>query len=181
MLSFFKELSLSRKAWLFLAFTCLALEGTALYFQHGMGLIPCVMCIYERLALLAILVAGLVGTIAPSFLLFRWVAIAIGLFGSIKGLMLAIRHTDYQLNPAPWNQCEFKPDFPSTLPLDQWFPNLFAAGPVQCSQSQWEFLGWGMPQWLIVVFAIYTIAMALLAISQFKRSQKRVGSRQIFR
>ena len=48
MLDFFKQLSLKRSAWIFLAFTAFALESTALYFQYGMGLQPCVLCVYER-------------------------------------------------------------------------------------------------------------------------------------
>ena len=38
MLDFFKQLSLKRSAWIFLAFSAFALESTALYFQYGMGL-----------------------------------------------------------------------------------------------------------------------------------------------
>ena len=51
MLDFFKQLSLKRSAWIFLTFSAFALESTALYFQYGMGLQPCVLCVYERLAM----------------------------------------------------------------------------------------------------------------------------------
>lgn len=173
MFHFFKQLSLSRSAWWLLTFSCAALESTALYFQHGMGLQPCVMCIYERLALFAILAAGIIGGIAPRSSLFRWAALGLGLYGAIKGLMLSIKHTDYQLNPAPWNTCSPFLDFPQTLPLDQWLPAVFAAGG-DCGKISWQFLGLVMPQWLIVVFAIYLLIFALLILSQFKRSQKRV-------
>lgn len=169
MLNYLKALSLKRTTWLLCLTSCAALEGAALYFQHGMGLQPCVMCIYERLALLAILFAGIIGIVAPRFFLFRWLALALGLLGAIKGLSLAIKHTDYQLNPAPWNTCSPFLDFPPTLPLDQWFPNLFAAGG-DCGKISWEFLGLVMPQWLIIVFAIYTIILILLTLAQFKRT-----------
>lgn len=172
MFQFFKNLSLSRSAWLLLIISCAALEGTALYFQHGMGLQPCVMCIYERLALLAILIAGIIGFLAPRFFLTRWLALLLGLFGAVKGLTLAIKHTDYQLNPAPWNTCSPFLDFPETLPLDKWFPNLFAAGG-DCGKISWEFLGLIMPQWLIVIFAFYTIALGLMILAQFKRSRQK--------
>jgi len=45
MLDFFKQLSLKRSSWIFLAFSTFALESTALYFQYGMGLQPCVLCV----------------------------------------------------------------------------------------------------------------------------------------
>ncbi len=44
-----------------MAFIAFMLECAALYFQHVMKLQPCVMCVYERVALLGIMVAGLVG------------------------------------------------------------------------------------------------------------------------
>ena len=78
MLDFFKQLSLKRSAWIFLAFTAFALESTALYFQYGMGLQPCVLCVYERLAVVGLFVAGLIGALAQvrllsAFLLLLWV------------------------------------------------------------------------------------------------------------
>lgn len=171
MFAYFKDLSLSRKAWLLVAVSCSALEATALYFQHGMGLNPCVMCIYERLALFAVLAAGILGLIAPRATLIRWAALALGLYGSIKGLLLALKHTNYQLNPAPWNQCSPFVDFPETLPLNKWFPYLFEATG-DCSKISWQFWGLSMPQWLIAIFAVYLIVFALVTLSQLKRTRR---------
>ena len=39
-----------RRAWFLLAFSAIVLELVALLFQFGMGLDPCVKCIYERVA-----------------------------------------------------------------------------------------------------------------------------------
>lgn len=171
MFSYLKDLSMSRSAWLLLTASCATLEVTALYFQHGMGLNPCVMCIYERLALFAILFAGIIGMIAPRKALIRWFALGLGLFGSIKGLLLAIKHTDYQLNPAPWNQCSPFLDFPQTLPLNEWFPYLFEATG-DCSKITWKLLELSMPQWLIAIFAVYVVIFVFITLSQFKRSRK---------
>ena len=44
----------SRRAWWLLALSALGLELTALWFQHGMGLDPCVKCVYERVAVLGL-------------------------------------------------------------------------------------------------------------------------------
>ncbi|MDH2925311.1 thiol:disulfide interchange protein DsbB [Nicoletella semolina] len=172
MFRYFKTLSLQRKSWVIFAFSAIALEAAALYFQHGMGLKPCVMCIYERLALFAIVFSGLLGIIAPRTALIRWLALLLGVFGAIKGLLLAIKHTDYQLNPAPWNQCSPFVDFPETLPLNQWLPAIFEAGG-DCSQITWSFLSLTMPQWLIIIFAFYTLLLILVIFSQFIPIQKR--------
>ena len=37
-----------RWPWLLIALSAGILELTALYFQYGMGLEPCVMCVYQR-------------------------------------------------------------------------------------------------------------------------------------
>lgn len=172
MFRFFKNLSINRSGWFLLTFSAVALEATALYFQHGMGLNPCVMCIYERLALLAILVAGVIGLIAPRYLVVRLIALALGLYGAIKGLIYAIQHNQYQVNPQPWNQCPFSPQFPETLPLNKWFPNLFEATGL-CSENVWSLWGLSMAQWLIVIFAVYTLVLVIVLLSQLKKTAKR--------
>lgn len=171
MLNYFKSLSKGRGAWFLLLLSCLVLEGIALYFQHGMGLVPCVMCIYERVALFGIGIAGLIGVIAPRFLFFRFIAIIVWIFSAVRGLQLAIQHTDYQLNPSPWNQCAIRVDFPSTLPLNEWFPNVFEAGG-SCSDIKWQMFGYSMPQWLILAFAVYLAIAIIVLLSQFKRSKE---------
>lgn len=178
MLRFFKQLSLTRWAWFLVFISSATLEIIALYFQHGLGLAPCVMCIYERLALFAIMFAGVLGFIAPKSALCRWGGLLLGLYGSIKGAMLAIKHTDYQLNPAPWNQCSPFVDFPETLPLHLWFPNVFAPSG-DCSKISWEWLGLSMPQWLIGVFAFYAIIFIVVSLSQI--TSKSTTQRSIFR
>ena len=55
------------------------------------------------------------------------------------------------MNPAPWKQCEFIPNFPETLPFHQWFPFIF--NPTgSCNESQWSLFGLTMVQWLVVIF-----------------------------
>ncbi|EJS90878.1 disulfide bond formation protein B, partial [Pasteurella multocida subsp. multocida str. Anand1_buffalo] len=53
-------------------------------------------------------------------------------------------------------------------PLDQWFPALFLPSG-SCSEVTWQFLGFSMVQWIVVIFALYTLLLALIFISQVKR------------
>ncbi|MEG3755634.1 disulfide bond formation protein DsbB [Psychromonas arctica] len=167
-----KYLSQQRWPWLLLAASALIMELTALFFQHVMHLEPCVMCIYERLTMLAIVAAGLLGAIAPNNIFIRLSAFAVWALGSVWGLLLAIEHTDYQMNPSPFATCDFYPNFPEWLPLHEMLPWLF--NPTgYCSDIVWTFLGYSMPQWLIVSFAIYLcifIVVALAAILPSKKS-----------
>ena len=179
MLKFFKTLSVQRSGWLLLMISALVLEGIALYFQYGMELQPCVMCVYERVALFGLAFAGLFGLIAPRFLIVRLLALLIGFVSVVKGLSLSLKHVDYQLHPAPWNQCSYLPEFPQTLPLDKWFPVLFQPTG-SCEDVAWSFLGFSMAQWIVVMFAIYLLVLLLVLISQFKRLDTR-GRRRLFK
>lgn len=164
MLRFLKQSSHGRGAWLLLAFTALALELTALWFQHGMQLKPCVMCIYERCALFGILGAGLVGAIAPKTWL-RYVAMVIWIYSAVRGVQLAWEHTMLMLHPSPFMTCDFAARFPQWLPLDTWLPQVFVASG-DCAVRQWQFLSLEMPQWLFGIFAAYLIVAVLVLISQ---------------
>lgn len=159
-----KHLSSHRWPWLLLALSALSMELCALYFQHIMKLEPCVMCIYERLTMLAILAAGLIGATAPNNIFVRLTAFAMWSIGAIWGLLLAIEHTDYQINPSPFATCDFYPNFPNWLPLHEILPWLF--NPTgDCSDIVWTFLDYSMPQWLIISFAIYTFILAVVLIT----------------
>ena len=181
MLHYLKTLSTHRGGWFLLLCSALVLEAVAFYFQHGMGLAPCVMCIYERVALFGIAFAGLFGLFLPNLIVFRLLALLIGGFSAVKGIALAVKHIDYQTNPGPWNQCSYIVEFPRAFPLDKWFPSLFEPSG-SCSEIPWQFLGLSMAQWILFIFASYTLLFVVLFISQFKRTPNIYSrSRRIFK
>jgi disulfide bond formation protein DsbB len=110
MLRYLNKCSRGRGAWLLMAFTALALELVALWFQHVMLLKPCVLCIYERSALFGVMGAGIVGAIAPKTPL-RYVAILIWLYSAWRGIQLTYEHTMIQLHPSPFMTCDFAARF----------------------------------------------------------------------
>jgi len=158
-----KQLSLQRSSWLLLALTAFLIELCALYFQHVMHLKPCVMCIYERIPMLAIIAAGLIGASAPQNKLIRLIGFIIWATAAIWGLLLSMEHVDFQMNPSPFARCEFLPNFPEWLPLHELMPWLF--NPTgDCADIVWQFLGYSMPQWLILIFSLYAITSFVVAI-----------------
>ncbi|RJG42558.1 disulfide bond formation protein DsbB [Motilimonas pumila] len=171
-MQYLHQLAQQRWPWLLLAFSALCLELSALFFQHVMMLEPCVMCIYERIAMLGVIAAGLIGAINPQFWLTRWLGFASWITAGIWGLLLAIEHVDYQLNPSPFYTCDFVPNFPQWLPLHQWVPWLFNPNG-DCGEIVWQFLGYSMPQWLIVCFAIYIVIFAVVIVGQLAPLFKR--------
>jgi len=158
--------SKNRLSWLLLLLSVIFFEASALFFQHIMQLSPCVMCIYERVAMFAVGGAAIIGLIAPQHSLFRWLGLTAWGAGAYKGLILALEHVDYQFNPAPFATCDLFVTFPDWAPINQWAPWLFEAYG-DCSEIVWQFLGLSMPQWLVVIFAGNLIALAFIVLAQF--------------
>ncbi|SLM63384.1 MULTISPECIES: disulfide bond formation protein DsbB [Dickeya] len=171
MLRFLNRCSRGRGAWLLMAFTALIFELVALYFQYVMNLKPCVLCIYQRTALYGVMLAGLVGAMAPASIL-RYAAIGLWIYSAWEGLALAIKHTNIQLHPSPFVTCDFFASFPSWLPLDKWLPAIFTATG-DCAERQWSFMKLEMPQWMIVIFGAYLLVAALVLIAQPFRPKRR--------
>ena len=162
--------SKTRLAWLLLLASVIFFEASALFFQHVMLLSPCVMCIYERVAMFAVGGAALVGLIAPNNTWVRWLGLIAWGASAYKGLMLALEHVDYQFNPSPFATCDLFVTFPDWAPINQWAPWLFEAYG-DCSEVVWQFLGLSMPQWLAVIFAGNLVALALITIAQFVKEK----------
>ena len=163
------SLSHHRVAWVSLAASALGLEITALYFQHVKALDPCVLCVYERVAVLGILLAGLIGAIAPRRATVRWLGFAFWATSAAWGLSLALEHTGIQFSEGLNLNCTFFAEFPDWARLDVWWPSVFAPTG-SCDEIQWLFLGLSIPQWLLVVFGTYQAIFALVVASQFAAS-----------
>ena len=171
MLNKLSSLSADRRAWALLFISALSLEISALYFQHIMDLRPCIMCIYQRTAVFGVMLAAM-----PAMLINNLITRLIGYVGwgisAIWGLSIAIEHVDIQtaLNPF-FATCEFVPNFPTWAPLHEWLPNIFGATG-DCGDINWSLMDMTMPQWMIVIFAIYSAIWAVMLVSRFlaKRS-----------
>lgn len=151
------RLATQPKAWLILAISALSLELSALYFQYIMNLPPCIMCIYQRVAILSIFFAGIIGYFSCKNLIGRLVAFSLLGTGAIWGLLIAVEHVEMQGAAfSLFFTCELIPNFPSWAPLHEWLPFLFEATG-DCGDINWEFLGYSMPQWMIFVYSVYCV------------------------
>ncbi|KJY83520.1 dihydrolipoamide acyltransferase [Vibrio galatheae] len=169
-LSSLKIFSKGRLPWALLLLSIVAFEACALFFQHVMMLAPCVMCIYERVAMFGIGGAAIIGLIAPNSLAARWLGFAAWGASAYQGLTLSLQHVDYQFNPSPFKTCDLFVTFPDWAPLNQWAPWLFEAYG-DCSKVVWQFFDLSMPQWLVVIFSAYLIALVPFVLAQFAKSK----------
>ncbi|MBO0505892.1 disulfide bond formation protein DsbB [Aeromonas veronii] len=164
MIAYLQEITRQRVSWMLLLASAVLLELGAMGFQHGLGLSPCVMCIYERIAIMGLIAAALIALINPKQLLFRWLGILIWGYSAVRGCQLSLQHVDYLVNPSPFHTCSIIPDFPVGLPFDSWAPWFFAAY-ADCTERQLSFLGWELPQLLVPIFALYLTTWLVILIA----------------
>lgn len=160
----------SRWPWFLVAATSLILESIALYFQYGMQLEPCIMCVYQRVAVFGILLSTLPALVYPHNMITRLVSSVGLLVSSIWGLKLALEHVAMQ-NPDNFLlalSCDVYPNFPSWLQLHTLLPSVFEPRGT-CGDIDWSLFGFSMPQHMVVIFGCYTVFVGLvLAIRGLK-------------
>jgi disulfide bond formation protein DsbB len=149
---------------------CAALMGYALYAQFYMHLEPCLLCIFQRVAVIGL---GLVFLLAALHNPKGWGGRVYGLLLlvlALGGAVVAVRHIYVQHLPeelAPPCGPGFGYLF-AHLPFGQFLVKAFT-GSADCSVVTWRFLGLTMPEWLLLWFV--GLGLGGLAVN-WKRSAK---------
>lgn len=149
------------------ALACGGLLGYALYAQHGLGLEPCPLCVFQRVAVLAL---GFVFLAAYAHNPQRSIARIYGGLAAVAagaGIALAWRQLWLQSLPADQvPECgpglEFIMD---VFPLWEAMAMVFK-GSGDCAKVDWTLLGLSMAGWVLISLA----ALASLALwNNFRR------------
>lgn len=146
-----------RLLFLFILLCCIAFLGYAQYLQHVERLLPCPLCVAQRLAywllgltaLLALLHNPKVtGQRIYSFLMFSF---------ALTGAVIAARHAWLIRFPEAF-ECGISPEeaFLNSLPIADWWPGMFEANG-DCASVEWEFLSLTIPDWSLVAFVTFAI------------------------
>lgn len=170
MFSLLSTWSLQRWPWLLLAFISSALMVIALYFQYGMGLAPCIMCVYQRAAICGVILAALVGAYGRNIALVRWLAIIGWIVGAGWGLKIAHDQVVIEQIVASggFSTCSIFAEFPQWLLLDKWLPALFNPTGM-CGEIAWTFMGYSMAFWMRVIFGVMLLFALLVTASQLHK------------
>ena len=155
-----------RLAYLLGFLVCAALIGWALWLQYGLGLDPCPLCMFQRIAVCAVGLVLLVTFIHnPRARGVAGYATLIVLFAGM-GAAFAARQV--------WLQALPKDQVPScgmgisymleTLPFADMLAKVIE-GSGECAEKGWEFWGLAIPGWTFVFF----VTMALAAIALVRR------------
>lgn len=148
-----------RTAFAACALICAAFLGYAYYVQFKLFIEPCPLCIFQRIAFLALGVVSLVAAIhAPKRRGPRRTYGVLALLSAVAGLAVAGRHV--------WLQHLPKDQVPAcgpglnymveTLPLGDVFRKVFT-GSGECANVDWTFAGLSMPEWTLGWFAVFAI------------------------
>lgn len=170
MLATIKKISRHRLSWFLLLLSALALLASGLYFQYGLNLQPCIKCIYIRAAFAGVLLAGLLGLLAPKQSIMRLLAIALWLISAGTGLYHAVElvNIEQTLAAGGFSSCALFAEFPAWLALDKWLPAVFEVTG-SCGGVDWQFLGLSMAYWSMLILAAYLLSAVVVLIGQLGR------------
>ncbi len=145
---------------------CVVLIGTALYMQHVMGLEPCPLCILQRIAVIGMGVVLLVATLHNPAGWGRRVYAGVTALVALFGLVTAGRNVWLQhLPPDRVPDCGPGLDYMlEVFPLSRTLEMVFT-GSGECAEVQWTLLGFSIPEWMLLVFAVYFLGSVYLALT----------------
>ena len=142
-----------------LACVAAAAVAYAFYAQFGLNLVPCHLCIFQRVTLAAMaavfLLAGLFSRPGAAGAMF---AALVGITG-LATVATAGRHVWIQMQPAgSVPACGADLDFMmDVFPLTDVVLKVFKAGG-ECAKVDWTLLGLSMPAWVLVLAVALTAA-----------------------
>jgi disulfide bond formation protein DsbB len=161
----------TRYGYLAGAAICAAMLGFGLYLQHVVGLEPCPLCIFQRVAFIAL---GLVFLVAALHGPGRAGAIVYALLGGLAALTgagIAARHVWLQNLPADQvpacgpGLAYMLEQFPLVRMLEK-----VLAGSGECAESAWTFFGLTIPGWSLLWFVLLGLFLAALAWQRAQRT-----------
>jgi disulfide bond formation protein DsbB len=165
------QLMQSNRALNFAGFVvCAGMMGFALYAQHGLLLEPCPLCIFQRVAVIAMGVIFLLAALHSPGRLGGFVyGVLLGL-AALLGMGVAGRQVWLQsLPPEKVPACGPGLDFMlGTFPLAE-VVQLVLSGSGECAEISWSLFGLSMPAWVFIALlalAIYGIAINVLSLSR---------------
>jgi len=132
---------------------CAGLMAFALYAQYQLYLDPCPLCVFQRMAVIAVGIVFLIAAIHnPTGWAGRVYALLIGVVAA-DGAAVAGRHVWLQ-NLPPGEVPSCGPGFDyimESFPLSEALSMIFQ-GSGECAEVHWQFLGLSMPGWTLIWF-----------------------------
>jgi disulfide bond formation protein DsbB len=155
----------NRPLFFAVALACAGMLGYALYAEHVLGLEPCPLCMFQRVAVLLLGLVALAAALhAPGALGTRLYGCG-GFLAAGLGAAVAGRHV--------WLQSLPKDQLPSCAPPLDFMWNNFPFGQMlktvlmtsgECANIDWQFLGLSMPVWTLLCFLTLAVLMVIVVL-----------------
>ncbi len=130
---------------------CVGMMAYALYAEHYMLLSPCPLCVFQRMAVIALGIIFLIAALHNRSGWGRRVYASLLLAATGAGVGVAGRHVWLQsLPPDQVPACGAGYDYiMDTLPFREAL-NVIFSGSGECATIDWQFLGLSMPAWVVI-------------------------------
>ena len=156
----------TRRAIYLLGFlACVGLIAFALYLQHKLGEDPCALCIFQRVAVIALGVVFLLAGLHNPGQRGNRIYASLGLITTLVGGGIAARHV--WLQHLPKDQLpECGPGLSYLMESQPWlqvFQNVLQ-GSGECAEVGWTFLRLSIAEWTLICFLLF----AIMALFQFQ-------------
>ncbi len=138
---------------------CVGMMAYALYAEHYLLLAPCPLCVFQRMAVIALGIIFLGGALHNPSGWGRRVYAGLLLVPAGAGVGVAGRHVWLQnLPPDQVPACGAGYDYiMETLPFSEALSVIFS-GSGECATIDWQFLGLSMPAWVVISVAAVGVA-----------------------
>ncbi|MEO7149658.1 MAG: disulfide bond formation protein B [Rhodanobacteraceae bacterium] len=154
---------------------CAALLAYALFAEYRLGLAPCPLCIFQRIAFIWMGLWFLIGGLHAPRGNGRSVYRVLIVLGAIAGIVIAARHLWLQsLPPDQVPACGPGLNYLlDAFPLSKVLKLVFI-GSGECAVVNWRFLGMSMPFWTLVWYVLLGL-WALLPRQRHGKPMRDVG------
>lgn len=145
----------TRTFFLLIFLGCASLVSYALYLQLVKNLLPCPLCVAQRVAYWLVGLTALLAFFhSPGATGRRIYSGLIAIFAFL-GAAVALRHAWLVRYPEAF-ECGISPEeeFLNGLPLAQWWPSMFEANG-DCADVTWKFASLTLPDWSAIFFMLF--------------------------
>ena len=146
---------------------CASLLGFGLYLEHVVGLEPCPLCVFQRIAYIVVALVALIAAIHNPQKLFEKIYTGLMFVASLCGAGIAgrqvwLQHLPEDKIPECGPGLEYMLDvFPLADAL-----KMILSGSGECAEVQWTFLSFSIAEWSILCFVGLTVASLIMFFRQ---------------
>ena len=160
----------SRLFYFSFSIICAALLGFGLYLEHNVGLEPCPLCVFQRIAFICIAIIALIAVIHGPGKVAIWlysglIMVTALIGGSIAGRQVWLQHLPADKVPACGPGLDYMLD---SFPLGEAL-KMILSGSGECAEVGWTFMGLSIAEWSLLWFLIF-ITVTLFSIFYSKKT-----------